>query len=116
MKKLKNVRLADDVQEMDLIKYGFFYHRFTDDYWFVLNRLTKNFNNVEVSIRINYKTKEVKLYATNDHKKLPSIYSKRYSKDNYLEFENEIDQFSFADWIDMTHILQLFIDGFILIK
>jgi len=116
MRKLKNVRLVDDVKEMDLIKYGFFYHKFTDDYWYVLNGLTKNYNNVEVSLRVNYKTKEVKLYVTNDHKKLPSIYNKRFNKDNYLEFENEIDQYSFADWVDISFILKLLLDGFIVIK
>jgi hypothetical protein len=108
----KKLYLKEEVSLRVLeLKYNFFYHAPTMNYWYVMNKSTRNENNVEVSIRIDKATKEVKLYVTNDHKKLPSIYSKKYNSMNYLEFEDKIDNFSFADFISLHHLFKMFTDN-----
>lgn len=116
MRKQKTLRLADHVVTRDLLLKRFFYHKSTDDFWLILNEQTRFRNNVEVTIRVSLETKEVKLYVTNDHIKLPSIYNKRFSKDNYLEFEDEIDQYSFADSVSLIPIAELILDGIVILK
>lgn len=110
----KKLYLKEDVSFRVLeLKYNFFYHNPTNNYWYVMNKNTRNENNVEVSIRIDKNTREVKLYVTNDHKKLPSIYSKKYNAMNYLEFEDKIDNFSFADFVSPHQLFKIFSDGYI---
>lgn len=116
MRKQKTLRLADHVVTRDLLLRGFFYHKSTDDFWLILNEQSRWKNNVEVSVRVSLETKEVKMYVTNDHIKLPSIYNKRFNKDNYLEFEDEIDQYSFADTISLIPIIQLLLDEIVILK
>jgi hypothetical protein len=116
MRKQKTIRLADNVKTRELLVKGFFYHKNTNDFWLLLNPTTSFKNNVEISIRASTQTKEVKLYVTNDHLKLPSIYNKRFNKDNYLEFEDEIDQYSFADAISLLPIVELMLDGILVVK
>jgi hypothetical protein len=94
-------------------KYRFFYHSPSNSYWYVLNKETRMENNVEVSIVINVLTREIRLYATNDHKKLPSIFSKKYNRDNYLMFEEALDQYSFADYIPLNKVFKLIQDGIV---
>jgi len=48
--------------------------------------------------------------------KLPSIYNKRFNKDNYLEFEDEIDQYSFAENVSLIPIMELVLDGTFIIR
>jgi hypothetical protein len=116
MRKQKTIRLAEHVKTRDLLVRNFFYHKNTDDFWYILNEQSRWKNNVEVSIRVSLETREVKMYATNDHIKLPSIYNKRFNKDNYLEFEDEIDQYSFADNITLLPIVEMILDGILILK
>jgi hypothetical protein len=116
MKKQKTIKLADNLKTRELLGKGFFYHKNTNDFWLVLNYASCFKNNVEVSLRASVETREVKLYVTNDHIKLPSIYNKRFNKDNYLEFEDEIDQYSFAENVSLMPIMELILDGTFVIK
>jgi hypothetical protein len=107
----KKLYVKNDVPFSTLeLKYGFFYHAPTMNYWYVMNKATRNENNVEVSLRVDKHTKEIRLYVTNDHKKLPSIYAKKYNPHNYLEFEESLDQFSFADFVALNQVFRLIYD------
>ena len=107
------VKLKDEVSFAELETYGFFYWGGNNAYWYVMNTHTANSKNVEISVQIDSSTREVKVVATNDHKKLPSIYNKKYTKDNYLEFEDEIDQYSFSESLYPYIIVRLVQDGLI---
>jgi hypothetical protein len=105
------LKLKADVPLETLIKYGFFKHT-TGDYWLVLNKRTRNINNVELSLRV-LPNRLIRVYATNDHKKLPSIFSKRYNKDNYLEFEEQLDAFSFEDFGYCNVLFEMIVDNIV---
>jgi hypothetical protein len=94
-------------------KYGFFFHPPTDDYWYVMNKETATEKNVEASLRVDRKTKEIRLYITNDHKKLPTLYSNKYNADNYLDFEETLDKFSFADFVGLNQFFKLVRDDLV---
>jgi len=94
-----------------LEKYGFFYHRASGAWWYVFNASVRFPSNVELSLRLYDDTDELRLYATNDHIKLPSIYSNKYNKNNYLEIEDELDKFSFEEWIQLGILFELINDG-----
>ena len=109
------IKLREEVPFAELETYGFTYWGGTNEYWYVMNQQTSDRNNVEISIRIDAVTREVRLCATNDHKKLPSIYAKQYTKDNYLTFEEELDAFSFEETIYPYMLVRLVNDGLIYI-
>jgi hypothetical protein len=111
----KKLRLDEALSREALKEYGFFYHKPTDDYWLVLNKKTRNRNNVESSLRVN-RAKEIKLYVTNDHKKLPSIFSPQFNAKNYLEFEEKIDQFSFADYAELNVLFEMIANNLVVLK
>lgn len=104
-------KLVLAVPREELPKYGFFYHRASNCYWFVFNTTSVQTNNVELSLRVYDDNDEVRLYATNDHLKLPSVYNKKYNKDNYLEIEEELDKYSFEEWIQLGLLYELIQDG-----
>jgi hypothetical protein len=94
-----------------LEKYGFFYHRASNAWWYMFNPSVRLPSNVELSLRLYDDSDELRLYATNDHIKLPSIYSNKYNKNNYLEIEDELDKFSFEEWIQLGILFELINDG-----
>lgn len=94
-----------------LSKYGFFYHRPSQAWWYVMNTNTRDYTRVELSLRVYDDNDEVRLHATNDHIKLPSVYNPKYNKDNYLELEEELDSFSFDEWTGLGIIYELITDG-----
>jgi hypothetical protein len=55
----------------------------------------------------------MRLHATNDHMKLPSLYNPKYDKNNYLELEEELDKFSFDEWTQLGIVFDLIKDGII---
>ena len=105
------IKVREEVVLKSLEDYGFFYWAGNNAYWYVLNQHSANIANVELTLQVDCETREVRLVATNDHKKLPSIYSKQYTKDNYLTFEEELDSFSFYDSIYPYMIVRLTEDG-----
>lgn len=109
----KHLKLADWVTKQDLLARNFTYHRVSDEYYIVLNPDTCLVRNVEASLIADLRRRTIRLYVTNDHKRLPSIRDKRYDKNNYLEFEDVIDAYSFADVIDLSIIQKLIVDNVI---
>jgi hypothetical protein len=111
----KHLKIAEWVTKEDLLNRNFFYHRVSGEYFLVLNPDTCLVRNVEASLIADLKKRTLRLYVTNDHKRLPSIRDKKYNKDNYKEFEDVIDAYSFADVIDLSPIYKLIIDKLITI-
>jgi hypothetical protein len=66
---------------------------------------------IELSLRLYDDTDEIRLHATNDHIKLPSVYNPKYNKNNYLELEEELDRFSFDEWVQLGVLFELIKDG-----
>jgi hypothetical protein len=108
-----SVKLRPEVPFKKLLDYGFFYWAGNNSYWFVLNKYSANATNVELSIQVDRDTRDVRLVATNDHIKLPSIYNKKYNATNYLSFEEELDPFSFEERIYPYMIMKMALEGLI---
>lgn len=108
-------KLVIAVERERLEEYGFFYHRASNAWWYVFHT-TKDNANVELSLRLYDDNDEMQLFATNDHIKLPSMYNPRYNKDNYLQLEEELDKFSFEEWIKLGIFYDLISDGIIKIS
>jgi hypothetical protein len=106
-------KLVLAVPKERLVEYGFFHHQASGAYWFVFNTTTTYSSNVELSLRVYDDNDELRMYATNDHIKLPSVYNKKYTKDNYLEIEEELDKYSFEEWIQLGLLFELINDGII---
>jgi len=94
-----------------LKEYGFFYHEASHCWWYVLSTSKIGNSNVELSLRLYDDNDELHLHATNDHMKLPSLYNPKYNKNNYLELEEELDKFSFDEWIQLGILFELINDG-----
>lgn len=96
-----------------LKRYGFFYHEASHCWWYVFftNRIDKS--NVELSLRLYDDTDELRLHATNDHMKLPSVYNPKYNSKNYLQLEEELDKFSFDEWTHLGIVFELIKDGIV---
>jgi hypothetical protein len=90
--------------------YGFFFHEASGAWWYVFKTTKVNDSMVELSLRLYNDTDELRLHATNDHIKLPSMYNPKYNKDNYLELEEELDKFSFDEWIQLGILFELIND------
>jgi hypothetical protein len=115
--KKKRLYIKNDYDLYDLKgDYNFFYHMPSKTYWLVLNKDDCFEKNIEVSLVVDVATRELKLYTTNDHKKLPSIYSTRYNKENYLSFEEQIDAYSFSNWIPITTLFKIIKDDIVEIR
>lgn len=106
-------KLLLNVPRENLRKYGFFYHEASNCWWYVFSTNINQESNVELSLRVYDDTDEVRLYATNDHLKLPSVFNPKYNKNNYLELEEELDKFSFDEWVSIGVLYELFQDGVI---
>jgi hypothetical protein len=78
-----------------------------------MNTSKNDKSNVELSLRLYDDNDELRLHATNDHMKLPSLYNPKYDKNNYLELEEELDKFSFDEWTQLGVVFELIKDGII---
>ena len=106
-------KLVIIVDRKHLKDYGFFYHEASHCWWNVLRTSKNDKSNVELSLRLYDDNDEMRLHATNDHMKLPSLYNPKYDKNNYLELEEELDKFSFDEWTQLGIVFELIKDGII---
>ena len=106
-------KLVVVVDRKNLKDYGFFYHEASRCWWNVMNTSKNDKSNVELSLRLYDDNDELRLHATNDHMKLPSLYNPKYDKNNYLELEEELHKFSFDEWTQLGVVFELIKDGII---
>jgi hypothetical protein len=106
-------KLVVIVERRRLKEYGFFYHEASHCWWYVLSTNKNDKSNVELSLRLYDDNDELRLHATNDHMKLPSVYNSKYDKNNYLELEEELDKFSFDEFTQLGIVFDLIKDGII---
>jgi hypothetical protein len=106
-------KLVIIVERRRLKEYGFFYHEASHCWWYVLSTNKNDKSNVELSLRLYDDNDELRLHATNDHMKLPSLYNPKYDKNNYLELEEELDKFSFDEFTQLGIVFDLIKDGII---
>jgi hypothetical protein len=106
-------KLVIVVDRINLKDYGFFYHEASHCWWNVLRTSKGDKSNVELSLRLYDDNDELRLHATNDHMKLPSLYNPKYDKNNYLELEEELDKFSFDEWTQLGVVFDLIKGGIV---
>ena len=106
-------KLVMAVDRKLLKDYGFFYHQASNCWWYVFSTTKGDKSMVELSLRLYDDTDEIRLHATNDHIKLPSVYNPKYNKNNYLELEEELDRFSFDEWVQLGVLFELIKDGIV---
>jgi hypothetical protein len=106
-------KLVIIVDRKHLKEYGFFYHEASHCWWNVLRTSKNDKSNVELSLRLYDDNDELRLHATNDHIKLPSLYNPKYDKNNYLELEEELDKFSFDEWTQLGIVFELIKGGIV---
>lgn len=106
-------KLVIVAERKHLSRYGFFYHEASHCWWSILSSSKINKSNVELSLRLYDDNDELRLHATNDHMKLPSVYNPKYDKNNYLELEEELDKFSFDEWTQLGIVFEMIKDGIV---
>lgn len=106
-------KLVIVAERKHLGRYGFFYHEASHCWWSILSSSKINKSNVELSLRLYDDNDELRLHATNDHMKLPSVYNPKYDKNNYLELEEELDKFSFDEWTQLGIVFEMIKDGIV---
>jgi len=106
-------KLVMAVDRKFLKGYGFFYHQASNCWWYVFTTTKGDKSMLELSLRLYDDADEIRLHATNDHIKLPSVYNPKYNKHNYLELEEELDKFSFDEWVQLGVLYELIKDGIV---
>ena len=106
-------KLVMAVDRKFLKDYGFFYHQASNCWWYVFSTTKGDKSMIELSLRLYDDTDEIRLHATNDHIKLPSVFNPKYNAKNYLELEEELDRFSFDEWVQLGVLFELIKDGIV---